>query len=165
MRVRLKVRRLFCRRPSCARRTFVEQVDGLTIRYGRHSVLLRKALETIALMLAGRAGARLAHQLAVPVRRMTLLRLIRRQGRPAATVTPTWPRARHARQMKRVGYPANTRPQRTTRHRPPHSQQPVPRRRFEPAARFELHPHEPLIGVCHSLPGLSLIAARALAGL
>jgi hypothetical protein len=77
VRVRLRVRRFVCGRTACARRTFVEQVDDLTVRYGRHSVLLRRMLETIGLLLAGRAGARLTDRLAVPVSRMTLLRLVR----------------------------------------------------------------------------------------
>jgi hypothetical protein len=75
--IRLKVRRFVCARASCPRRTFVEQVDGLTIRYGRHSVLLRRMLQAVGLALAGRAGARMTERLAVPVSRMTLLRLVR----------------------------------------------------------------------------------------
>jgi hypothetical protein len=52
-------------------------VEDLTVRYGRHSMLLRRMLATIGLLLAGRAGARLTDRLAVPVSRMTLLRLVR----------------------------------------------------------------------------------------
>jgi len=77
VRIRLQVRRFACARTACARRTFVEQVDDLTIRYGRHSQLLRRMLEAIGLALSGRAGARLADRLSIPVNRMTLLRLIR----------------------------------------------------------------------------------------
>lgn len=47
------------------------------MRYGRHSQLLRTMLQTIGLMLAGRAGSRLSRRLAVPVSRSTLLRLVR----------------------------------------------------------------------------------------
>src|SRR5882724_5335139 len=36
----LSVRRLFCDVRSCPRQTFVEQVEGLTIRYGRYTPLL-----------------------------------------------------------------------------------------------------------------------------
>ncbi|MDJ0465975.1 transposase family protein [Streptomyces sp. H27-C3] len=39
--VELTVRRLFCDQDSCPRRTFVEQVDGLTVRYGRYTPGLR----------------------------------------------------------------------------------------------------------------------------
>jgi transposase len=49
----------------------------LTVRYGRRSRLLHRMLEAIAVALAGRAGARLAHRLAAPVSRMTLLRMVR----------------------------------------------------------------------------------------
>jgi transposase len=49
----------------------------LTTRYGRHSRVLHRMLEAIAVALAGRAGARLAGRLAAPVSRMTLLRIVR----------------------------------------------------------------------------------------
>ncbi|MFH9355517.1 ISL3 family transposase [Kitasatospora sp. NPDC017646] len=71
------VRRFRCREPSCPRATFVEQAAGLTFRHGRRTQGLHAALQRLALMLAGRAGSRLADTLAVPVSRSTLLRLIR----------------------------------------------------------------------------------------
>ncbi|MEV6113006.1 ISL3 family transposase [Streptomyces sp. NPDC052109] len=46
--VRLQVRRFFCDRNSCARRTFVEQVDRLTERYRRFSLGLKEWLTTVA---------------------------------------------------------------------------------------------------------------------
>lgn len=55
----LEVRRLFCDEPDCDRRTFAEQVQGLTFRYGRRTPVLRAMLEKIAVALAGRVGARL----------------------------------------------------------------------------------------------------------
>src|SRR5215472_3813808 len=58
--VRLRVRRLFCDHPACEKRTFAEQVPGLTVRYGRKTALLAGALGDIAVALAGRAGSRLA---------------------------------------------------------------------------------------------------------
>lgn len=75
--VELRVRRFRCRQPACERATFVEQVEGVTYRYGRRSQQLQAALQRLGLMLAGRAGSRLAEALAVPVSRSTLLRLIR----------------------------------------------------------------------------------------
>ena len=75
--IHLRVRRFVCVRSSCPRRTFVEQVDGLTLRYGRHTVLLRRLLEAIGLALAGRAGARMTTRLATPVSLTTLQRLVR----------------------------------------------------------------------------------------
>ncbi len=68
VRIRLQVRRFKCMETSCARATFVEQVDGLTMRYGRRSQLLGTMLATIGLALAGRAGARLADRLGLATR-------------------------------------------------------------------------------------------------
>jgi transposase len=74
--IELSVRRLFCDRPGCPRRTFAEQVEGLTIRYGRYTPLLLGVLRAVGLALAGRAGARLMAVLATVVSRVTLLSLV-----------------------------------------------------------------------------------------
>jgi transposase len=85
--VELQVRRFRCCEPACPKATFVEQVPGLTFRHGRRSQGLQSLLQRVALMLAGRAGARLTDALAAPVSRSTLLRLIR--GVPeSASATP-----------------------------------------------------------------------------
>jgi transposase len=73
----LRVRRFFCDNQGCGRRTFVEQVAGLTTRYARCTVVVRGMWESIGLALAGRAGSRLATRLGVPASRSTLLRVIR----------------------------------------------------------------------------------------
>ncbi|MEV6013645.1 transposase family protein [Streptomyces sp. NPDC051976] len=52
--IRLRVRRYFCERRSCSRKTFVEQVDGLTERYRRSSLGLKAWLRSIAVELGGR---------------------------------------------------------------------------------------------------------------
>ena len=75
--IQLRVRRFFCDNASCARRTFVEQVPGLTSKHARRTGLLRRMLEAIGLALAGRAGARLAVVLGMPASRDSLLRLVR----------------------------------------------------------------------------------------
>lgn len=75
--IRLRVRRLFCDNTECRARTFAEQVDGLTVRHSRRTVLLRRILESIAVALAGRAGARLAATMGMSAGRTTLLRLVR----------------------------------------------------------------------------------------
>jgi hypothetical protein len=72
----LRVRRLFCAAAACQRRTFAEQVEGLTVPYGRRTPVLRQMLEQVAVALAGRAGARLARVLQAPTSRSTLLRLL-----------------------------------------------------------------------------------------
>ncbi|MFC8452554.1 ISL3 family transposase [Kitasatospora sp. NPDC057223] len=79
----LRVRRFFCDSPGCGKRTFAEQITGLTFRYGRCTVPLRKVRETVALALGGRAGARLAEHMAVGVGRDALIRLIRALPDPA----------------------------------------------------------------------------------
>lgn len=74
--IELMVRRLFCDASDCPRVTFAEQVDGLTVRYGRRTPQLAGLLSAIAVALAGRAGERLAARLPVPVSRTTLLSLV-----------------------------------------------------------------------------------------
>ncbi|MFF3666131.1 ISL3 family transposase [Microtetraspora malaysiensis] len=73
----LRVQRFRRGNHDCCKKTFAEQVTGLTVRYGRYSLPLRQLLQTIGLALGGRAGARLTHRLAAAVNRMTLIRLIR----------------------------------------------------------------------------------------
>jgi transposase len=81
----LQVRRLFCDELACAKRTFAEQVPGLTVRYGRRTELLVEVLRRIAVALAGRAGARLAGALHAAASRSTLLRLVMAVPDPAAS--------------------------------------------------------------------------------
>lgn len=73
--VMLVVCRFRCESSGCSRRTFAEQVDGLTYRYGRRAFLQREALEAIGLSLAGKASARLAVRLGLTAAANTLLRL------------------------------------------------------------------------------------------
>jgi transposase len=75
--VRLRARRFFCDSTECAVRTFAEQPDGVATRHARRTPLCRGMLESIALALIGRPGARLATVLGLPVSRNTLLRLLR----------------------------------------------------------------------------------------
>lgn len=77
MRLRLRVCRFFCDAIPCDARTFVEQIEGLTSRYGRYTVVARGMLETLGVALAGRAGARLAAKLGMPASHSSLLRLVR----------------------------------------------------------------------------------------
>lgn len=72
----LRVRRFACPVASCGRRTFVEQVPGLTRRYGQWTERLRSTLAAVGLALAGRAGARMAGIFGVSVSRSTVLRLV-----------------------------------------------------------------------------------------
>ncbi|WP_203237075.1 ISL3 family transposase [Streptomyces gilvosporeus] len=74
--LQLRVRRFRCRNAACQRRTFVEQIAGLTRRYGQRTERLRSALAEVGLALAGRAGARLAAVLGLSVSRSTVLRVV-----------------------------------------------------------------------------------------
>lgn len=75
--LRLRVRRFFCRADDCPVTTFVEQVEGLTTRYGRRTVPLATMVTAIGVALAGRAGSRLAARLGLATGRNVLLRLVR----------------------------------------------------------------------------------------
>jgi Transposase len=86
--IHLRVRRFFCANAACVKKTFAEQVPGLTTRYGRRSNGLTAVLRAVALGLGGRAGARLAGRLAAAVSRMTLIRIIRSLPEPAVTRAP-----------------------------------------------------------------------------
>ena len=77
VRILLNVRRFACETPACPRQTFAEQFDGLTVPHSRSSPPLRRALTSVAVVLAGRPGARLAASLGMPVGRDTLLGLLR----------------------------------------------------------------------------------------
>lgn len=74
--LRLRVRRFTCPKAVCGRRTFVEQIPGLTRWHGQRTERLRSMLAAIGLALAGRAGARLTGVLGVSVSRSTVLRLV-----------------------------------------------------------------------------------------
>ena len=84
----LSVRRFRCPDPSCAKVTFAEQAEGLTARYRRRSVPLLGMLAGFGLELAGRAGARLAGALGVPVHSSTVLRLVMALPDPPVTAAP-----------------------------------------------------------------------------
>lgn len=85
----LHARRFFCTNPTCTKKTFAEQVPGLTTPHARRTPVLRRMLENIALALAGRAGARLARLLGLLTGRTTLLRLLRKLPDPATSQVTT----------------------------------------------------------------------------
>ncbi|MEU2250947.1 ISL3 family transposase [Streptomyces sp. NPDC019224] len=68
--------RFTCRNAECGRRTFVEQIPGLTRRNGQRTERLRSTLAAIGLALAGRTCPRLAAIVGAPVSRSTVLRLV-----------------------------------------------------------------------------------------
>ncbi|MET9674669.1 transposase family protein [Streptomyces sp. NPDC006482] len=74
--LQLQVRRFRCRNTKCPRRTFVEQIPGLTRRYGQRTERLRSTLAAAGLALAGRTGVRSAAVLGVAISRSAVLRLV-----------------------------------------------------------------------------------------
>ncbi|MFD7433752.1 ISL3 family transposase [Streptomyces sp. NPDC059861] len=84
--VRLRVRRLVCPVLGCGRQTFREQIPGLLERHQRRTVRLSWQISQVARELCGRAAARLAGMLAVPVSRSTALRHLRRLPLPQRVV-------------------------------------------------------------------------------
>lgn len=74
--VRLRVRRYFCDRSSCHRKTFVEQVSGLSERYRRSSLGLKRWLHAVAVELGGRPGERLCRKISLAAGRSQLLELL-----------------------------------------------------------------------------------------
>ncbi|MFE4517546.1 transposase family protein [Kitasatospora sp. NPDC056783] len=74
--VALRVRRFACPAPACRRRTFAEQIDGLTRRHGQVTERQRSSVAGLGPALAGRAGARMAALLGIRASRSTLLRRV-----------------------------------------------------------------------------------------
>ncbi|MCX4427102.1 ISL3 family transposase [Streptomyces mirabilis] len=70
------VRRFKCSNSRCAAVTFAEQVEGLTRPHARYTPVLRQMLSSIALVLAGRPGARPAALLGIPVAKDVLPSLL-----------------------------------------------------------------------------------------
>ena len=81
----LQVRRFRCLNSQCARQTFAERLPELPVS-ARQTSRLGTILESIAVILSGQAGSRLADQLAMPVSADTLLR--RAKKKTLALPTP-----------------------------------------------------------------------------
>ncbi len=84
VRIKLRIRRFFCVNPDCRARTFAEQASGLTSRRSRRTPPLARTLASIAMALAGRAGAKLAGALGLTASRSSMLRLVIAQPDPEA---------------------------------------------------------------------------------
>ena len=87
--IAVTVRRFRCDNPVCARRIFVEQLPKVMAAYSRRSRRLAEIQRHIGMALGGAAGGRLAHRLALPVSRDTLLRLVRRVVSFQPSAAPT----------------------------------------------------------------------------
>lgn len=84
--VRVRVRRLVCPVRGCPRQTFREQVPGLLERLQRRTTRLTMQISQVVKELCGRAAARLARSLAVPVAYASALRLLRRIPTPVLRI-------------------------------------------------------------------------------
>ncbi len=82
--IRLWVRRFRCQNADCPQTTFTEQIPQVTRRHARRTILAGSMLAQIALVLAGRAGARLASGIGLPVERDTMIRMVRRLPDPSS---------------------------------------------------------------------------------
>ena len=74
--VKVKVRRMRCPMPGCARQTFREQVPGVLDRYQRRTTRLNGQVGAAVRELAGRAGSRLLAALGAGISRHTALRAL-----------------------------------------------------------------------------------------
>jgi transposase len=89
VRLELRVRRFFCDVPGCRRRIFTERLPRTVAPYARHTARATTALERIAAMLGGRAGARLAHALGLIDRPSpAFAHMLLRSDRPALPSAP-----------------------------------------------------------------------------
>src|SRR6266496_4462829 len=84
--LRLRVRRFFCRQPTCVRRIFTERLPTVVAPYARRSKRLTELVCLLAFALGGEPGARIVERLRMAASPATLLRLIRRA---AVTECPT----------------------------------------------------------------------------
>ncbi|MGW0424575.1 hypothetical protein [Streptomyces sp. NPDC003015] len=80
--IEFAVWRFKCANTACPAVTFAEQVEGLTSPHARYTPLLRTVFTSIALVLAGRPGARLAVALGARVAKDALLGLLRALPEP-----------------------------------------------------------------------------------
>jgi len=86
VRIRVRARRFFCDNGACPRTIFAERLAAVAPAYAHRTDRQRDALEAIAFVAGGEAGARLAASLGYPVSPDTLLRLIRCAPEEAAAV-------------------------------------------------------------------------------
>jgi transposase len=66
VRLMLQVRRFFCRRSACPRKTFAEAIPAIAERYARRTSRQKLLLVQLGLALGGEAGASLTATLSMP---------------------------------------------------------------------------------------------------
>jgi transposase len=86
VRLVLMARRYRCSAIKCKRRIFTERFDnGVVLPWARRTARLDLLVFHLGLALGGRPAARFARRLMTPVSNDTLLRAVRRRGRPSFT--------------------------------------------------------------------------------
>jgi transposase len=88
VRLRLRVRKWFCRNLHCRRRIFTERLPTVAAPWARCTLRLAQRLVALGLALGGKAGVRLSQRWGLAVGRNTLLRVIHRLPLPVSP-TPT----------------------------------------------------------------------------
>ncbi|WP_406116366.1 hypothetical protein [Streptomyces sp. NBC_01014] len=83
----LSVRRLYWENPACPKKTFAEQIAGLTMRYQRYTPQLQRMVEDVGVMLAGRSSSRTLRILNIRISHCTVLSQLMRVSLPLP-VTP-----------------------------------------------------------------------------
>ena len=81
-RLRIEVRRFYCRTPTCRRRTFAEAPMSLLAPRARRTRRLCEAQARVGIACGGAGGARLLTHLHMPASRATVLRLVTRMPMP-----------------------------------------------------------------------------------
>jgi transposase len=82
--LRLRVRKFFCRQPTCSRRIFTERLPAVVAPYARRTRRLTEVVRLLAFALGGELGARVVERLGMATSPATMLRLIRRTAVVAA---------------------------------------------------------------------------------
>lgn len=78
----LDVRRFFCKKSTCKRKIFTEQLPKLFRPYDQRTNRLQKALSQLGQTVGGQSGARLSTELGMSGSRDTILRLLRQSDLP-----------------------------------------------------------------------------------
>jgi transposase len=78
VRLHLRIRKFFCRQPTCSRRVFTERLPTVVAPYARRTRRFTEVVRLLAFALGGEPGARIVERLGMATSPATLLRLIRR---------------------------------------------------------------------------------------
>lgn len=82
LRIRLQVRRFFCKNEQCKYRTFAERFPSLLKPHARRTTRLAQQQMQVAYEVGGEAGARILKMLQMPISPDTLIRLVRQAPEP-----------------------------------------------------------------------------------